>query len=590
MQAASSLNLSSQPFRRIVVSVPPHDWFHGIAFELFKIYRQALIDLGCSVFDVPVDAFLPPDMGRITNLLTHLRAFRPELAIGLYPGSYVLLCRLPPERDGWRPNLFIDVLELPTICIWDHAPVELADQLLGPLPDRPTELMPGAIKRLRKVLTNPRLVHWSRDTGQTRIMRELGFARPGQVVQSGTPALPGFNPDVHPSRATARADASVAFIGNFYQNPRTVAEPEIEALMRDAIRKWIAQKQSSLWDVVTDHIAALPVGMQQRLALERDQTFFWGFTHQLIVHIGQTVKRLRMLGAAGVPIAVYGNFRPDAPDVPTNLRAIPERFRFGPELAAALARHPITIDVLNPGKVDGYGLKAIVGFASGGFVLVDRKVNFVDAFGELGEAVSYRDADDLAAKVDRLLSNPRERHELGEAMRAEIRAKHTLDRVLKTVLRAAAEISHAGEHCGNAASQFNLGQRNSVLLNLLPTLQTHSHWQNARVEHGTQSAIVTTSPKPWAYAAEIPIAALPTRLREPHLRLSVVVETGRIGICLIRTQTGELISEQLVSATPQAVAINVELPQDVLVTLVLRNTVEEVTRARLLEVLLCERA
>jgi hypothetical protein len=69
------------------------------------------------VFRVPVDAFLPPDLARLTPLLADLRAFRPELALGLCAGNYGLICRLPARRDGWRPNLFTEVLEVPTVCL-----------------------------------------------------------------------------------------------------------------------------------------------------------------------------------------------------------------------------------------------------------------------------------------------------------------------------------------------------------------------------------------------------------------------------------------------------------------------------------------
>jgi hypothetical protein len=590
MRVSSRPASHAQPFRRVAVTVPPHDWFHGIARELFQIYRQALIDLGCSVFDVPVDLFLPPDVGRITALLAELRAFRPELAIGLPTGSYALICRLPPERHGWRPNLFIDVLELPTICMWEHAPIELADQLLRPLPDRPADSRPGAIDALRRVLANPLLLHWSRDSGQTPTMQQLGLIRPDRVVQIGTAVPPEFVSAATAGEANTAGDAGVAFIGHFYQHPPTFAESELELLKQHAIEKWMAEKSRSLWDAVVEQVAALPADLRQRLALEQDQTFFWRFAHRLIAHEAQTIKRLHVLGGAGVPIAVCGNLQPDAPGVPANLRVRPDRFRFGPELAAAFAHHPIAIDVLNSGYVDGYSFKAMIGFASGGFVLVDRKQDFIDAFGELGEAITYRDAGELAGKVDRFLGDPRGRRELGDAMRAEIRAKHMLDQVLARVLRGAAQVFDV-RALGSGPSVASPRERlcSTVQEDLLSGLQTHSHWLGARVESGPEGARITTPAKPWAYAAEIPIAARLSHLREPHLRLSLTVEAGRIGICLIRSETGELLSEQLASAMPHAIEMNVELPQDTAVALVLRNTVKGTSRACVKEVLLCER-
>src|SRR6185436_3588268 len=118
-------NVGRLPIQRIAITVPPDGWFHGIARALFDLYRQAMVDLGIAVFDVPVDAFLPPDTVRISALLSDLKAFHPDFAFGLPHGSYALLCRLPPSRDGSRLNLFTDVLDIPTICLCDHAPVEL---------------------------------------------------------------------------------------------------------------------------------------------------------------------------------------------------------------------------------------------------------------------------------------------------------------------------------------------------------------------------------------------------------------------------------------------------------------------------------
>src|SRR4051794_12693379 len=123
------------PVSRIAITVPPDGWFHGVHQVLFTHYRTALLDLGISVFDVPVETFLIPDAGRIPTLVSRLRAFRPQMAFGLPYGSYALLCRLPAERDGTRRNVFTDVLEIPTVCPWDHAPLEFADQLLAPHPE-----------------------------------------------------------------------------------------------------------------------------------------------------------------------------------------------------------------------------------------------------------------------------------------------------------------------------------------------------------------------------------------------------------------------------------------------------------------------
>ena len=87
------------------------------------------------------------------------------------------------------------------------------------------------------------------------------------------------------------------------------------------------------------------------------------------------------------------------------------------------------------------GHKPVLGFAAGGFVLLNRKRDFVDTFGDAGEAVSYSSADELAAKIDLYLTKPALRREIGGAIREKLFARHTLQATLARVLeQATAEI------------------------------------------------------------------------------------------------------------------------------------------------------
>jgi hypothetical protein len=58
------------------------------------MHRRVLVDLGLSIFDFPVDAFVPPDTVRISKLGQDLRSFKPQMALELvdqlqlsYPSS-----------------------------------------------------------------------------------------------------------------------------------------------------------------------------------------------------------------------------------------------------------------------------------------------------------------------------------------------------------------------------------------------------------------------------------------------------------------------------------------------------------------------
>jgi len=421
------------PFQRICVTVPPANWFHGIARALFDIYRRELQALGLQIFDVPIDPFLLPDPDRIARLVADLKAFDPQLAFGLHRGAYALLCRLPAQPDGWRPNLFTEVLEIPTICLWDHAPLELADQLLAPHPAGPDASVTGARGKLIRALTHPRLMHWSPDTGQTQIMKELGFLLPDHVIEESISTLPGFEP-----QPGANSQPGVAFVGHFYQDPPGYPDPALRALAGNAMRAWDHAAGRPLWDVLSDQIETLEPARRKRQALHVDESYFWHFAHRLVLHDAQTAQRLRVLGSAGVPVTCYGNLNTELSGVPRNLIPVPGHIPYGPELAAALARHAITVDVFNPGYIHGYSHKPMITFASGGFMLMDRKRDFIAAFGELGEAVSYRpDAGDLAVKIDRFLTNPAYLQEVAAAIRDRISTRFQLKDVLTRVLQAA---------------------------------------------------------------------------------------------------------------------------------------------------------
>jgi hypothetical protein len=564
--------------------VPQKGWFHGIDYEMCKLYRQTLVDLGCSVFDVPIDAFVPPDIVRISTLSRDIRAFRPELAIG----DGILRCQMPPEHDGWRPNFFTEVLGLSTICFWDHAPLELANALLTPLPEDPSASRAGAYAYLQRALTHERLLHCSFDTGQTRLMERLGFVSRDRIVQLHAPTLPNFLATKASDEATDANEQMVSFVGHFYKMP-VYQDEHLEQLAQNSLHEWSETRTSALWNVLARRVESMPAELRNALALDVDQTFFWDFAQRLIDHRAQTYVRLKFLAGAGVPVACYGNLQTEVPETPANLHQVRSHVDFGPELAAVFARHPITIDVLSPGFIDGYSFKANVGFAAGGFVLVDRKHDFITAFGEAGEAVTYVSTDDLSAKIDRFLTNPRYRREVRKEIQAKVLAKHTLDAFFSNLLNAA-HVRHAvGLSRGqNAALRSTAEQSLNVLEDLSLEIRTHAHWRDASVERGADGTIVTTSPQAWAYAAEIPIRWRSQAGRKLCVRLTLVVESGRIGIAALHGASGKLFAEQVVSSTAQPVSLTLEWPQDLDVTVILRNSVNTRSRVVVLEAMLCE--
>jgi len=408
----------SPAFRRMAVTVPPEEWFHGICHAIYRLYRAGLENLGCDIFDVPVLPFLTGDAARIADLVNDLRLFRPEAAMGLHKGSLALICRMPPGEDGWRPNVFADILDIPVICLWDHAPLELANQLLQPYADGD-----DALRQLSASLAHPRLIHWSPDSGQTRLMRALSLTGACPIIHEGLPVLPGFAPD-----ASAAVKPGIGFVGHVYQEAVQYSSPALENVAANCIRQWLNSDGQPFWHFLAN---ALP-----ETGMTLNQTCVWKFAHRLTLHTAQTARRLRVLGSAAVPVTCYGDLRA-GPEVPANLVPVAADVPFGPELARVLAAHEIAIDVINPGAIDGYSSKPLLAFAAGGFMLVDRKSDFVGAFGQAGEAISY--TADLAAKIDHFLSRPGARREVGDDIRNTIRSRFRLEDVLGRVLQKARE-------------------------------------------------------------------------------------------------------------------------------------------------------
>jgi hypothetical protein len=550
------------PVKRIAVTVPPpDDWFQGIARAIFNIYRAELVSMGFEIFDVPVDLFHYPDAGSIGRLLSELRAFRPEIAIGLPKGIYAMMCRMPARWDGSRPNLFTDVLDIPTICLWDHAPLDLADQLV--YSENPAATS-GARELLRRVWRHPRIFHWLPDTGQTRIMQELDWLLPAHVIQETLPALPGFEPQ------ESTPEPGVSFVGHFYKPALDFPDPALNRLAEELTNQFLSAPDRPLWYSLLNHPGAP----------HPDQPTFWVFANRLIIEHAQAAQRLQVLGSAGVPVVCYGNLKTGAPGVPANLIPKPAQIPFGPELARTLARHTLTIDVFNPGSISGYSHKPMLAFASGGFMLVDRKPDFIAAFGEAGEAVSYH--RDLAAKIDRFLTDPAYLREVGDEIRDTIRTRFQLRHVLTRVINTAIQLAETTHPPHPQIDSTH------TVANLLPALRSLPHWTGATTDHTNAGAEIYMPPRAWQYCAEIPIPPLSATLRQPQLRLHLQVKSGRIGVSVLRAGGGPPRGEQFVAPSPLPVTLTLPLPPEPGAIVIFRNAVDADARVLVLSAALCD--
>ncbi|HLG44597.1 MAG TPA: glycosyltransferase [Reyranella sp.] len=514
-----------------------------------------------ATFDVPLQTFLEAQERPIADLVSELRAFGPQAAMGISVGAWLPFCRLPPRRDGWAPNVFTEVLEIPSICIWDGAPLDFAANQLrvfGPgtsgLPT-PATSRPGALAALRRELRHPRLIHWSRDSGQTRVMQDLGFLSAGKVLTEPTPILPGFSPE-----PDATPIEQAVFVGHLNDHPYPWSDAFLAALSDEIVEESLRDLDRPIWDTLLRKTADRP-------ELDPDQTLFWGFANRVIVHDAQAAQRRAILKHARVNM-LEGH-------VP-----------LGRALAHTFARHAITVDVLNPSFIAGFGHKPLLGFAAGGFVLLNRKRDFIAAFGDAGEAVSYSSADELAAKIDLHLTKPALRREIGAAIREKLFAHHTLQATLARVLeQAAAEITE------RKPWKVPKLPTSVPILDLLPELRRWSKWpwQPHRVQHRRDGVLVSCHARDWGYAARAVLPEQIAELNEPHIQVSLTVQAGRIGIGLVRDPFAPPILERIVAPDRRPVEITLELPHDPSVQALIRKTSDEPARVLVTQLVLCDR-
>ena len=242
--------------------------------------------------------------------------------------------------------------------------------------------------------------------------------------------------------------------------------------------------------------------------------------------------------------------------------------------------------MLNPAFIAGFGHKSVLGFAAGGFVLMNRQRDFVDTFGDEGEAVSYSSPDELAAKIDLYLTKPALRREIGSAIREKLFARHSLHATLARVLeQAAAEIAQREPRTEPA-------QRQSVpVLDLLPQLHRWGTWpwQPDRVRRRSDGVVVSCHAEDWGYAARAALPEQIMRLNEPHLALTLATEAGRMGVGLLRDPSAPPILEQMVGPSRTPVEITLELSHDASVQALIRKTSDEPARALVTRLMLCER-
>jgi hypothetical protein len=325
--------------------------------------------------------------------------------------------------------------------LWDHGLLQLPQQIVGPLPLNPNESTTGCIRRMKRVLNHPLYLHYSPDSGHITALDKMGIVARSDVQFFLQPAYPNYVRYGYRNPSAGAFRTRMAFAGNVYlQAAETLPfrkEPElaaIEARVQEAKKSRLTE---CLWDLITTEIDALDGPTRKRLRLDPNSSFFWGFMHEEIETVGNTTARLGVLTALQRDFDFYGNFV--EPGSVSRLRdQYHMRFRkcldYFNELPLLFMNSDLIVDVVNLGYNTGISPKIMGIFACGGFVLFDYKHDFHQNMGAAGNEVMYRSLDDLNAKVEQFLADPRKRRDVARYLQNRVCNEFTFRTLSQKIL------------------------------------------------------------------------------------------------------------------------------------------------------------
>lgn len=399
---------------RIAVTIPPTPWFGGIDYNFAIEMADELRTLGAEVFEVDVYPISLRNEVYVKETISALRSFRPDVAVSLPNSGYILHCVTPAGE-----NIFSDVLQVPTIMLWDHGLLQFPKHILDPLPHDPRNSTPGCIGRLQKVMQHPRYFHYSPDRGHIDAMGRMGVLDPSRVHLFLQPAYPNFVRYGYERNRNNAFAARVAFAGNVYIQTARDVPFRANATLGGIESRILAAKKSRLneclWDLLMGEIERLGARTARNLNLDPDSTFFWSFVYDEIEYVGNTEVRLSILKGLKQQCEFFGNFvEPDSIAMLRDQHRM--RFRkcldYFTELPLLFMNSEVIVDVINLGYNSGVSPKVMGCLATGGLVLFDHKDDFAQIMGDVGNQVMYRSIDHLNALVDEYLTNPKKRRDV----------------------------------------------------------------------------------------------------------------------------------------------------------------------------------
>ena len=429
-----SLSLAGDPARTRVAFVAPGRGQAG--FEPMMRVRsrdmvRALQRAGADVAAVPFDA-AGDDVARA------LVEFGPELVVA--PNMNYYLAAYRGEHDLFRR------IGAPPALLWDDPLGALSLWLLqerrgrlGSLGDRGDG---DPLEAFRRLMSADGARHYAWDSGHAEAVVELGLA-PREAITWYPIAT--FGPFLEQGRrGDVPEEVDVAFCGNVYASAvghsNFTGDDFYEPLTQAICARKLGDLGASSWRLLNDVLGELPEETRHERGLTHDRTPFWDYYLYVAWMALTTAVRLELLTSIERPVTLYGLFA-DPESVALverhpNLIYGGNRDQFR-ELPQTFAATKVNVCISNGLIYEGIPSKLIDCLASGGFALADPKGDLARLFGDEVDAIVFRDADELNAKIEYYLARPAERREIVHALRRTIVRECTLERLMERVLEQA---------------------------------------------------------------------------------------------------------------------------------------------------------
>lgn len=424
---------------KIACTVPPVDYFGGRDFKGAQVIMDVLSRMGLQVLQVETKPFMENDVIRSRQVIAELKSFAPDFAISLPNAGYALSCVVTEE--GIRKNIFTEILEIPLAIIWDDPLGQFAHNLPMPYPETPQASSLGALSIIRSAIDHPLMTHFAWDSGHISALDELGILPRERVHHN-----PLCTTDPYLAHGIANSQATtwhqpLSFVGNVYTAATYQHGLYQVDSVRDAFLAMASWRSNDIatpaWRLLERYIGGLSTSELQLGGLTPDNSFFWRVYEYLVWVAMNTHSRMNVLESLEHPVAFFGGFADPAGVASLRIsRNIDYRgvVDYVNELPEVFRSTRITIDITNQLAQKSSPCKLYECFAAGGFMLIDRKPDIIEAFGDIAEKISYQTIEELNEKIEYYLAHDTERADISAFMKNKIATCYTTEKWLEKIV------------------------------------------------------------------------------------------------------------------------------------------------------------